>query len=184
MDIIVIIASVSSAVFVGVSALATYRMWRINSRSQSEEDWKWKGRVDTLLERIGGDLERIGKELAELRQIVFTRFGIPLVFSKNPLQLTEHGKTVSEEITARAWVERVAGALNEEVEGKDAYEIQDFCFKYVENTDQYNDEERQAIRDTAYKRGIKAEDVLQVLAIELRDKLLKYTGLETPGGNS
>ncbi len=111
--------------FAGLATLVTYRMWRSSSRSQSEEEGKWKGRVDILLERTGKDLERIGKELTELRQIVFSRFGIPLVISKSPLRLTELGKTVSEEITAQAWVERVANTLNEKVEGKDAYEIQD-----------------------------------------------------------
>jgi len=125
-------------------------------------------------------LERIGKELAELRQTVFSRFGIPLVISKSPLRLTELGKTVSEELAAQAWVESVANTLNEKVKGKDAYEIQDFCFEYVENTDQYSNEERQAIWNTTYKRGIKAEDVRQVLAIELRDKLLKNAELEAP----
>ena len=175
----VVIAGVS-ALFAGLATLVTYRMWRSSSRTQSEEEGKWKGRVDTLLERIGMDLERIGTELAELRRIVFDRLDIPLVISQSPLRLTELGKTVSEEIASQAWVEKVADSLNEKVRGKDAYEIRAFCFKYVESIDQYSKEEQQVIRNTAYERGIKAKDLRQVLAIELRDKLLKNAGLEVP----
>lgn len=167
-----VIAAVS-ALFVGLSTLVTYRIWRNSTRAKDEEDGKWKGRVDTLLEKIE-------KDLFDLRQIVFARLGIPLVISKSPLRLTEFGKSVSEEIGALSWIERVSNTLKEEVKGMDAYGIQDFCFEYVENTDQYNDEEQRAIRNSAYKRGIKAKDVRRVLAIELRDKLLENAGLEAP----
>ena len=187
MELIVITASVLSAVFVGISTFVAYRMWRSSSRSQIEEDGKWKGRVDTLLERIGEDLERmgkelerVGKELAELRQIVFSRFSIPVTTHKSPLRLSDFGETISKEITAQAWVERVADSLDERIKGMDAYEIQELCFQYVESTNEYSNEEKQVIRDSAYKRGVKTKDIRRVLAIELRDKLLKNTGIEPP----
>ena len=180
MELAALIVAILALVTVAVGVFVSHRSWRASTHKNIKDDGEWKGRVDTLLKKIGEDLERIGKELADLRGIVFSRFGSPMVISKSPLRLSELGKTVSEKITAQAWVEKVEDALNEEVKGKDAYEIQDFCFKYVKNTDQYNDKEREAIRHTAYKLGVKAEDVLEVLAIELRDKLLKNAGLGAP----
>lgn len=142
-------------------------------RPRTQDDAEWKGGVNSLLERIREDLD-------ELRRIVFAKFGIPLVSSQSPLQLTKLGKTVSQEIGARKWVERVADGLSSQTEASDAYEIQTFCFEYVERLDQYLDEERRAIRQTAFQRGLKAKEVRRVLAIELRDELLERAGLDAP----
>jgi len=145
----------------------------VNTRKSNQEDGEWKGRVNTLLEQIRNDLD-------ELRHIMFDRLGIPLIVSKSPLRLTKLGRTVSVEVGASAWVARVTPVLKDQIEGKDAYEIQDLCFGYVENTNQYLDDERRAIQSTAYHRGLEAKEIRRVLAIELRDQLLKEAGLEAP----
>ena len=240
-----------SALFAGLAAIVTYLMWRSTNRTRNEEQAEWKGRIDTVLERIMDELKEVrlrlngldkrlnglgerlnglgerlnglGERLNgldgrlngldgrldrveggldkvegrldcverkietnstainQLRQIVFTRFNIPSVTSESPLRLSELGKTLSEEIDAEAWVERIADQLKVNVAGKDAYEIQSFCFDYVENTDQYSDQERRIIHKVAYQRGIMAEEIRRVLAIELRDKLLEHTGLASRG---
>ncbi len=219
-----------SALFAGLAAIVTYLMWRSTNRTRNEEQAEWKGRIDTVLERImdelrevrlrlnrmderlngldgrlnglndrldrvdrrldhvEGRLDRVDRKIEtnstainQLRQIVFTRLNIPSVTSESPLRLSELGKTLSEEIDAGAWVERIADQLKVSVAGKDAYEIQSFCFDYVENTDQYSDQERRIIHKVAYQRGIMAEEIRRVLAIELRDKLLEHTGLASRG---
>lgn len=219
-----------SALFAGLAAIVTYLMWRSTNRTRNEEQAEWKGRIDTVLERImdelkevrlrlnrmderlngldrrldrvdrrldrvDGRLDKVDERLDcvdrkietnstainQLRQVVFTRLNIPSVTSESPLRLSELGKTLSEEIDAEAWVERIADQLKVSVAGKDAYEIQSFCFDYVENTDQYSDQERRTIHKVAYQRGIMAEEIRRVLAIELRDKLLEHTGLASLG---
>ena len=63
----------------------------------------------------------------------------------------------------------------------DAYGIQDFCFEYVDRDEnQYSPEEEKVIRDSAFKRGISTYYIRQVLAVKLRDSLLKEAGLEAP----
>ncbi|MCY4673252.1 MAG: hypothetical protein OXD43_05725 [Bacteroidetes bacterium] len=178
MDIFNSAVSVLSLVVIAVGTFIALRSLRGNTHKNIKEDGEWKGKVDTLLESIVKDLERIGEELTELRKIVFSRFGNSVISSDSPLRLTAFGETISREITAQAWVERVADSLYEDIKGMDAYEIQVFCFEYVESTDEYSNEEQKAIRHAAYKRGIKTKDIRQVLAIELRDKLLKNAGLE------
>ncbi len=138
-------------------------------------------KVDERLDRVDRKIETNSTAINQLRQIVFTRLNIPSVTSESPLRLSELGKTLSEEIDAEAWVERIADQLKVSVAGKDAYEIQSFCFDYVENTDQYSDQERRTMHKVAYQRGIMAEEIRRVLAIELRDKLLEHTGLASRG---
>ena len=61
-----------------------------------------------------------------------------------------------------------------------AYEIQEFSFDYVENELTPSEDERKAMRRTAYEQGARMEQIRRVLAIELRDKLLERAGLEAP----
>ncbi|MCY4674128.1 MAG: hypothetical protein OXD43_10265 [Bacteroidetes bacterium] len=155
MDIFNSVVSILTLVILSVGVFVALRSWRGNTHKDIKDDGEWKGRVDTLLKSIREDLERMGKELTELRKIVFSIFGIPIISSDSPLRLTAFGETISKEIAAQAWVERVADSLNEEIKGMDAYEIQVYYFKYVESTNEYSNEEQQAIRNAAYKRGDK-----------------------------
>ena len=198
-EIVAIVIAGISTLFAGLAILFSFLMWRRTSRVNREEEIEWKVRVDTRLEAVGKRLETMGREIGnngrrletvdrrlernanelnQLRQIVFAHLGVPVIITDSPLRLLEFGKSVSEDIAASEWAEKLAGTLKETVEGKDAYEIQTFCFEYLKNPDQYSNEERKTIHNAAYKRGIMAEEVRRVLAIELRDRLLKNAGLE------
>lgn len=179
------IASVVSAVFVALAVIVNY--WRSRIYAKHEKDGEWKGTVDTRLAKIDEDISFLRKDFSsirddfsDLRKIIFERQGTTRYTSKSPLQLTDEGESVSEEIGALRWIEKILDSLEAKIKGKDAYEIQDFCFEYVEDANRYTDEEQRAIRNSAYKRGIKTGDVRRVLAIELRDKLLEHAGLEAP----
>ena len=102
--------------------------------------------------------------------------------SSNPLRLTEIGKIISKEIAAPARVDRVSDTLLDQVKGKDAYEVQNFCLEYVESADRDSAAEQHAVHNAAGQLGLGAKDIRRVLAIELRDKLLREPGLEAPEG--
>ena len=53
------------------------------------------------------------------------------------------------------------------------YEVQELCFKYM-NGDEFvpRDDVRTLILQCAFDKGLKREQVLDVIAIELRDRLL------------
>ena len=57
--------------------------------------------------------------------------------------------------------------------------FRNFCFRYVA-IHEHPDEQRRAIERAAYQHGLPAEQILRVLAIELRDRLLKLVGKEPP----
>ena len=61
------------------------------------------------------------------------------------------------------------------VQGKSPYEIQSQCFDFVEEAE-LGQSMRKAVLDCAYENGISEDQVLDVLAIELRDIVLSLTG--------
>lgn len=115
--------------------------------------------------KIGEDVEVIKATLA--------RFPSAAVSDSSPLHLTDIGESISDALQAREWAERTAAGLGERVKGKRPYEVQDISFEYVKNEFKPTDEQEVEIRTCAYEKGVKRDIVLDVLAVELRDALLK-----------
>ena len=99
--------------------------------------------------------------------------------STSPLQLNDLGKEISAELGGAAWAERHLKIVAAKVKDFDAYEIQEHCFDYVKG-EVFSDEEKSAIRRSAFNRGFGREIIRQVLAIELRNRLLDLANLEAP----
>ena len=95
--------------------------------------------------------------------------------------ITDFGQDISEQLDARSWARRTAAELRDKVEGKQDFEVQEFCFDYV-GTQLKPDQGRQVGR-IAYEHGIDREQVLKVLAIELRDALLEIRPPDGPRYN-
>ena len=134
---------------------------------------KRTGRVET---RLG---ERIGRVETRLTNTLYQLLGRSPVSQKSPLQLNDLGETVSSEIRARDWADRVLGSLSEWAEGKDSYEIQERCFEFAERFE-YTAEEQRLIQRSAYNHGLPTQQVHRVLAIELRNRLLKMASKDPP----
>lgn len=62
---------------------------------------------------------------------------------------------------------------SDRIHEKQPYEIHDNCFDYVQNKLQPSPEMEVAIHSCAFENGVKYEDVLEVMAIVLRDRLLQ-----------
>ena len=72
--------------------------------------------------------------LAEMREDIkniLKRIPPSTVASESPLHLTDFGQDISEQLDARAWAQRTATELRDEVEGKQDFEVQEFCFTHV-----------------------------------------------------
>lgn len=115
--------------------------------------------------KISQDVEGIKATLGQLPSTA--------VSDSSPLHLTDMGESISAALQARKWAERTAAALGERVKGKRPYEIQDLSFEYVKNEFEPTEEQEVEIRTCAYEKGVKRDIVLDVLAVELRDVLLK-----------
>lgn len=121
---------------------------------------EFKSDTKTTLAEIRDDIKKI---LVALPKNVLA--------GTSPVQLTDLGKTVSKSVGAAAWAEKEASKLVGDVKGKTAYDVQDYCFKHMKECELAPDDDRVA-KECAFQHGIKLEQVLDVFAVELRDRLL------------
>ena len=91
----------------------------------------------------------------------------------SPVRLSDLGKEVSESIGAAAWAEHTASEFVDGMKDKNAYEVQEFCINYMRNEYVPTTDEDRSFKECAYEHGIKLKQVLDVCALELRDKLLR-----------
>ena len=136
---------------------------------------KWVGQVDKTLTNLDNAIERLEASFRELAADLKTLLrwqGSPTMGGKSPLNLTEIGKTVSETLDMPNMAERLVPSLKSRVEGMSPYDIQEFCFDYIRDEYQPDAEDEKRIKDCAYDNGLDRDDVTDVLAIMLRDKLI------------
>ena len=148
---------------------------------------KWVEAVNkdrkTLLDAADKDRKRFREIVAEIREDIkkiFRRLPVQEITGASPLRLTDFGRALSDGIAGAEWATRIADAVAPQITGMEAYDIQEFSFAYVENDLAPSDDERKAMRRTAYEQGARMEQIRRVLAIELRDKLLELAGLGAP----
>lgn len=136
---------------------------------------KWRGAVDA--DRTS--FKEFMKEVRDDIKKILGRLPLAVAEGQSPFRLNDLGKSVSEDIGARAWADRIVPTVADRLKGREAFEIQDFCFAYVSEME-YTEQEKRAIKKSAYENAIEEGQVRRVLAIELRDKLLAAAGLEAP----
>lgn len=158
---------------------------------------KWKAKTDGDISRQGdcADLDRtaannrinqveerakedrttfnvIATEIREdIKKILLYVNPNPPIESNSPYRLTEFGEKIANVVKDHIWAEQLVPELKEEIEGKEPFEIDDFAHVYV--NERITDKWRRQIAICAYEMGTEKSNVEAVLAIVLRDKLLK-----------
>ena len=128
----------------------------------------WVGRVNSDRDTFKKFIDRMGEKIEEILQ----KLPSSTVAGKSPLHLTGLGEKVSEEIQASEWAKQIAPALLVRIANKHPYEVQEFCLEYVKGEDVLPEDMQEKVKTSAYQNGIEKEQVLRVLAVELRDQLL------------
>ena len=129
----------------------------------------WVGSVNSDRQHWRRTIDQIATDI----KTVLTRLPPATIMSGSPTALTELGETISRKINARKLARTLAAELGSEVKGKHPYEVEEFCFKYVKNFEP-TDEQRDLVQTAAYENGLDTEDVFDVIAVELRDELLRH----------
>ena len=160
-----------------VLALGLFGVWK-NLGTRSD---RLGAHTECAETRLGDRIGRVEKRLMDASYQVFGKLDIGPLSRQSPLRLNELGEAVSAEIGGAEWAKRVSATLADWIEGRDAYEIQEHCFEVAENFS-YTPEEKRGIHQSAFSRGLPAEQVRRVLAIELRDELLKLARLDAGAG--
>ena len=138
---------------------------------------QWKGKVDSDRDTFKRTLDAFMSEIRSDIKQIFKNLSPSVISSGSPLQLTDLGKRVSDIINGTALADSLVGKLREEAAGKLPYEIQEMAKRYVHEDWKLPADIRRAIMSAAYENGLKREQVLDVIAIELRDKLLQEENL-------
>ncbi len=129
---------------------------------------EWKGKLDSDRTDFKKFIEEVRKDIKE----ILLRLSPAVTDKSSPLKLTDLGRSISDRLKASEWAKETAPSIIDEVTGKHPYEIQNFCLDYVTTDIQLTPSMDQQIKSCAYENGITKRQVLEVLAIELRDELI------------
>ena len=126
-----------------------------------------KGAATKFMTEIRDDLKTIRKDI----KLIFRRIPVP-DFGGSPRRLTDYGKNISDAVAAPAWAKEEAESLRSRVTDKQPFEIDEISRAYVGEL-----ELSPSIRQAAYEGGYLIEHVRTVLAIVLREELIRQTGV-------
>ena len=135
--------------------------------------FEWRGEVNSDREAFKKFMKKMDKKIDKL----FERLGPAPVTRQSPLHLTELGEEMSEELSAKAWMGQISKSLLERVRGMSHFDIQELCFDYIKSMDMTLAQDKK-VKQCAYEHGLPRDQVLDVLAIELRDMLLRNLDME------
>ena len=129
---------------------------------------QWKGRNDESVTSIKGTLETIQNDVKKIFRLLS-----PEAEVASPLRLTDLGREVSADLDGTNWAEKTASELVDQLRGKQPFEIDAYASEYVQDDSHFSDELLRKMQESGYNRALKLERVRNVLAIELRDALLR-----------
>lgn len=123
-----------------------------------------KGIVSKFIEEIRGDIKKIFERLPA------TPVGVK---SGSPLELTDFGRHMAAIMGAQEWADTLAPALQKNLAGKQAFEVDEFSRRYVHENMRYNER----VAKCMYETGAERDGALRVLHVVLRDALLARLGM-------
>ena len=96
-----------------------------------------------------------------------------VVERNSPLHLTDRGHSISEELDVTAWATQTAQDIFPKLKVSHPYDVQVFCMDYVDHPSNFDTEFMDRIKYYAYEEGFSMSQIRDVLAIELRDAIVK-----------
>ncbi len=136
---------------------------------------RWVGAVNGDRISFNQFMGRIGNDIRELRQDIkdlLRRQDSPTIERNSPLRLSETGQRVSADLDLPGMARKIAVSVKPEIKGKLPYDIQEFCFNYIREKYEFSTNDEVRMKQWAFENGIGHDNVLDALAIVLRDELL------------
>ena len=171
-DIAIWISAVAGSL---IAVTAVFSLARLIYRARLEEA-EWKGRTDESVTSLKTTLRNIEDYLHKL----FERGLREVLTDRSPVQLNDLGEAVSEHLGAKDWAQQEAARLQPRFEGQEPFEIYEGVRQYVEDDDRFSSEFQRKMRRTAYEKSVEIIQIRAVLAVELRDALLKGLAEQSP----
>ena len=136
----------------------------------------WAGSVNTSLNSLKDAVFEIKESVGKIRDNInglLYEITSRTLTPGSPLEPNELGQKVSESIDAPAIVKGLAPGLLERADGKPPYDIQEMCFEFIRDEYKPVEDIEKKIKQCAYDNGISRADVMDVLAVGLRDEILR-----------
>ena len=135
--------------------------------------WKWVGAVNEDRKTLKEQMQGVAADFKKLTREVYLGLPAGTAGSASPRCLTEVGKKVSDALDAPAIAAELAaaGGLEAKAAGLSRYGIQEMAYDAVYDYEPPADLDAR-IEDVAFDHGLRRREVMVVLAIELRDRLL------------
>ncbi|MCY4445395.1 MAG: hypothetical protein OXC02_02905 [Rhodobacteraceae bacterium] len=130
-----------------------------------------------FMNKVSKQLEKISHDILSLN----IRFEGKTIERKSPYELNELGKKVLEKFNGNKIAEQLSESLFDKARVLDTnYEIQELSFRFVHGKYEPEKQDLIEMQESAYNNDISMKDVKDVVAILLRDILLKKTGRIIP----
>lgn len=134
----------------------------------------WIGSMNEHKSTVVDFMADIRKDLRQLRLDVGKLLGKPVpIKTDSPLALTDYGKELSEKLDAVNWAKMEAVSLRSQDTGTEPFEIEEFSFEYVRKEYPTVRDLARSLRAAIYEHGLDRDHVYDVLALELRDELIR-----------
>ena len=131
----------------------------------------WKAGVDGGIKALNTKVDRLN---TKVDRIIDTPNIDGISKSKSARALSDLGCKISKEIDAKKLAHSLAPKLAERSKFMGEYDVQELCYEYVRYEYKPDPEIEEKMKSSAYhNNGISVHSVLAVLALELRDVLLK-----------
>lgn len=149
---------ITPAAIVAVALVGALVKWLIWMGSMNER----QSTVTEFMAEIRDDIKKI------LRRLLAEPVG-----QTSPRALTDYGEELSAKLGAVTWAEQEADSLRDQDTGTEPFEIEEFSFEHLRKRYPQRPDFSPAIRAAIYEHGIGRDDVHSVLAVVLRDELIR-----------
>ena len=139
---------------------------------------RWSGKVDTDRENFKTFMAEVKERLEKIDgklESIFNRLGPAVAEGRSPIVLTDYGKELADKLGAYEFAAKLAPEVLPNVQGKEEFEVYEFCRGYF-HADLDSEFEFDLFR-RAYNAGISRDNARTVMTLVLRDELLKHLEL-------
>lgn len=134
---------------------------------------KWIIKVERWMGKIDESIRLLEEGAREMRTDIKGFSSIQVVEKNSPLRLTEAGHSISEALDVKEWATLTAQDVVPKLRWSHPYDIQVFCMDYVDDPSNFDTEFMDRLKYYAYEESLSMSQIRDVLAIELRDAILK-----------
>ncbi len=134
-------------------------------------------RIDTTLTFLTKSIEEMNSQLQKMNNTV------PFTQQHSPLRISERGwevvkKLGMDKMFVNNW-DRIKQFIDDEVESKNAYDINEFCIKYaVVFPEKFlQPEEVNVLKNDAYIQGLTLMEYMKIIAVMARDKYFEENNI-------